>query len=69
MNGAEPHRKQDSCPHSSIQKKRGQYEFNAYVCGSCGSLFDVKRYEEPKPVKEPMFPKNPVPWGLRPRQA
>lgn len=41
-----------------------------YVCGSCAQLFEVKELrDDPPPPREPMFPKNPIPWGLRPRQA
>jgi hypothetical protein len=61
------------CPHNTLRKKRitdeHQYTFNAYVCGSCATIFEVTKHEEPRPVKEPMFPKNPIPWGLRDRQA
>jgi hypothetical protein len=63
------HAKQDSCPHNSIQRKRGMHEINMYVCGSCAALFDVKEYSEPKPSEPEPISKNRVPWGLRSRQA
>jgi|GEM_PF-3001707 len=63
---------QKICPHNVIRKKRTsdphQYTFDAYVCGSCAQIFEVKPHAEPKQVKEPMF-SNPAPWGQRSRQA
>lgn len=62
------------CPHNILRKKRSsephEYTFNAYVCGTCAQIFKVEAWEEPdnSGPKEPMFP-NPIPWGLRNRQA
>lgn len=59
------------CLHRSIQLCKEQREvYMVYVCGKCSVKFQV----EPAPVhkpepKEPMFPKNPIPWGKRARQA
>lgn len=62
------------CPHRVLRKKitadPHEYMTDVYVCGSCATLFDVEEHKEPPPApKEPMFPKNPIPWGLRGRQA
>ena len=61
------------CQHYVVRKiRRGKpYPFNAYVCGNCAKVFEVKEYHEPEPPKErePMFPKHSVPWGFRDRQA
>ena len=60
------------CVHNVIRRKRpedGEYMFDPYVCGSCGTIFEVKVHVEPEPEKEePMFDNRP-PWGLRDRQA
>ena len=63
------------CPHRVLRIKRTEdaHEFaqTMYVCGSCATLFEVKKFEypnpEPKP-KGPMFDRRP-PWGMRSRQA
>lgn len=62
------------CQHNVLRRKRSddphEFTFTAYVCGNCAQIFEVKPYMEPEPgPKEPMFPKNPIPWGLRDRQA
>ena len=63
------------CQHYVIRKRRRggphEFAFNAYVCGNCAKVFEVKEYHEPEPPKErePMFPKHSVPWGFRDRQA
>ncbi len=63
----------DKCPHNVIRRgKRSpdRYPFNAYVCGSCAQIFEVKEYVEPEPSKpEPMGSESKIPWGLRNRQA
>jgi len=61
----------DECPHRILRKKdSSELTFTAYVCGQCATIFEVEVHVEPPPQrKEPMFPKNPVPWGLRGRQA
>jgi len=59
------------CLHRSIQLCKEQNEtFVAYVCGRCSTKFKVEAVPEdiPQP-KDPMFAKNPIPWGLRGRQA
>jgi hypothetical protein len=62
----------DQCVHNVIRRKRpedGQYTFEPYVCGSCGTIFEVKVHVEPEPPQPtPMFDRRP-PWGLRDRQA
>lgn len=63
----------EECQHRVIRKKRSddlhEYAFDAYVCGSCAQIFEVKPHEEtPEPPKGPMFDRRP-PWGLRNRQA
>jgi hypothetical protein len=59
------------CQHRAIQLCKVQDEpFLSYVCGRCSAKFKVERVVDAPPShKEPMFPKNPVPWGLRSRQA
>lgn len=59
------------CQHRSIQLAKVQNDVvTVYVCGQCSSKFQVEPLVDPKPQpKEPMFPKNPIPWGLRGRQA
>lgn len=61
----------ETCPHNAVRKKRATTAFdgNFYVCGSCSTLFTIEEYKEPPKHKEPMFPKNPIPWGMRGRQA
>lgn len=58
------------CQHRSIQLCKEQREtYTAYVCGRCSEKFMVELAPKPQPTpKEPMFP-NPIPWGLRGRQA
>lgn len=60
------------CEHRSIQLCKDQegQVVTLYVCGRCSEKFEVKPVEKPQPQpREPMFPKNPIPWGLRARQA
>jgi hypothetical protein len=58
------------CQHYVVRKiRRGDpYPFNAYVCGNCAKVFEVKEYVEVGPPEEPMFDGR-KPWGLRDRQA
>lgn len=60
-----------ACQHRSLQLCREQREtFTVYVCGRCSAKFQVDPVADPKPqVKEPMFPRHSVPWGMRGRQA
>lgn len=62
--------KPEDCEHNVIRRSKERYEFNAYVCGSCGEIFNVKKHVEPDPPRkdEPMFDRRP-PWGFRARQA
>ena len=63
------------CMHHALRKKRddpehGAYAFNAYVCGSCATIFEVNEHVEPDQSKpEPFGSESKVPWGLRGRQA
>lgn len=63
----------EQCAHNVIRKKRndrehGQYEFDAYVCGTCATIFEVNVHVPPLlPHPEPLGQK--IPWGLRDRQA
>lgn len=64
--------RQQKCSHRVIRRKRSddhpQYAFDAYVCGQCDQIFEIKEYHAPEPPKdEPMFDKRP--WGFRERQA
>ena len=56
------------CLHYVVRKAKARYAENVYVCGNCSKLFTVKEYTEPKIEPEPLG-KNPIPWGLRNRQA
>lgn len=58
------------CKHNALRKKRGMFTFDAYVCGNCSTIFEVKKHEVPPPDKpEPMGSESKVPWGFRARQA
>lgn len=59
------------CQHRAIQLCKVQDEtYLSYVCGKCAVKFRVERIVDAPPApKDPMFPKNRIPWGLRSRQA
>lgn len=64
---------QTRCSHRALQICKEQNVFACgvmYVCGRCSKKFTVEPIAELKPEpKEPMFPKDRIPWGLRGRQA
>jgi hypothetical protein len=64
---------EEKCEHRALQFCKEQNVLacgTMYVCGKCSTQFMVNPIEAPTPQpKEPMFPKNSVPWGLRGRQA
>ena len=64
-----------ACECRCLRKKKysdgeGMYTFNAYVCGNCSAIFEVSEHVSPAPEpKQRMSGKNPIPWGMRERQA